>query len=93
MNALTIHDRYFGGVVTRRSASDWVPDLVAAAGPRATDAYIGFFTAKSGTRTSGWLTLRACYLLIVAQLSLSSGIERLNGIRQCAPPRCHPIGL
>ena|SRR5215472_7858663 len=37
-NALTIHDHHFGGVVTRRSASDWVPDLVAAAGPRATDA-------------------------------------------------------
>ena len=44
MNALTIHDPHFGGVVTRRSASAWVPDLVAAAGPRATDAYIEFFS-------------------------------------------------
>jgi hypothetical protein len=34
-------------VVTRRSASAWVPDLVAAAGPRATDAYIEFFTATA----------------------------------------------
>jgi integrase/recombinase XerD len=40
-----VYDRHFGGVVTRRSASAWVPDLVAAAGPRATDAYIEFFTA------------------------------------------------
>src|SRR6516225_10196829 len=50
MNALTIHDHHFGGVVTRRSASGWVPDLVAAAGPRATDAYIEFFTAPGQPR-------------------------------------------
>jgi len=35
MNALTIHDRHFGGLVTRISASAWVPDLVATAGPAA----------------------------------------------------------
>ena len=42
MNALTIHERHSGGVVARRSASAWVPDLVAAAGQRATDAPILF---------------------------------------------------
>jgi hypothetical protein len=52
MNALTIHDSHFGGVVTRRSASAWVPDLVAAAGPRATDAYIEFFTATIRDRNT-----------------------------------------
>ena len=55
MNALTIHERHFDGVVTRRSASAWVPELVAAAGPRATDAYIEFFTATSGIGIPGWL--------------------------------------
>jgi hypothetical protein len=44
MNALTIHDPHFGCVITRTSASAWVPDLVVAAGPRATDAYIEFFS-------------------------------------------------
>jgi hypothetical protein len=34
MNALTTYDSHFGGVVTRRSASAWVRDLVAAAGLR-----------------------------------------------------------
>jgi hypothetical protein len=49
---LTIHDRHFGGVVTRSSASAWVPDLVAAAGPRVTDAYIEFFTATIRNRNT-----------------------------------------
>ena len=61
MTALTIHDRHFGGVVTRRSASAWVPDLVAAAGPRATDAYIEFFTATIRNRNTRLAYARACY--------------------------------
>ena len=61
MNALTIHDPHFGGVVTRRSASAWVPDLVAAAGPRATDAYIEFFTATIRNRNTRMAYARACY--------------------------------
>ena len=61
MNALTIHDRHFGGVVTRRSTSAWVPDLVAAAGPRATDAYIEFFTATIRNRNTRLAYARACY--------------------------------
>ena len=61
MNALTIHDHHFGGVVTRRSASAWVPDLVAAAGPRATDAYIEFFTATIRNRNTRLAYARACY--------------------------------
>src|ERR1700751_3586343 len=61
MNALTIHDRHFGGVVTRRSASAWVPDLVAAAGSRATDAYIEFFTATIRNRNTRLAYGRACY--------------------------------
>jgi hypothetical protein len=61
-NALTIHDHHFsGGVVTRRSASAWVPDLVAAAGPRATDAYIEFFTATIRNRNTRLAYARACY--------------------------------
>jgi hypothetical protein len=47
-----IHDLHFGGAVTRRSASAWVSDLVAAAGPRATDAYIEFFTATIRNRNT-----------------------------------------
>ena len=50
-SALTIHDRHFG-IVTRSSASAWVPELVAAAGPRATDAYIEFFTATIRNRNT-----------------------------------------
>ena len=61
MNALTIRDRHFGGVVTRRSASAWVPDLVAAAGPRATEAYIEFFTATIRNRNTRLAYARACY--------------------------------
>src|ERR1700757_4228883 len=61
MNALTIHDRHFGGVVTRRSASAWVPDMVAAAGPQATDAYIEFFTATIRNRNTRLAYARACY--------------------------------
>ena len=61
MNALTIHDPHFGGVVTRRSASAWVPDLVAAAGPRATDAYIEFFIATIRNRNTRLAYARACY--------------------------------
>ena len=61
MNALTIHDRHFGSVVTRRSASTWVPDLVAAAGPRATDVYIEFFTATIRNRNTRLAYARACY--------------------------------
>ena len=34
MNVLTTYDSHFGGVVTRRSASAWVRDLVAATGLR-----------------------------------------------------------
>src|SRR5215510_7665251 len=60
MNALTIHERHFGGVVTRRSASAWVPELVAAAGPRATDAYIEFFTATIRNRSTQLAYARAC---------------------------------
>ena len=61
MNALTTYDHHFGGVVTRRSASAWVPDLVAAAGPRATDAYIEFFTATILNRNTRLGYARACY--------------------------------
>jgi hypothetical protein len=61
MNALTTYDRHFGGVVTRRSASVWAPDLVAAAGPRATDAYIEFFTATIRNRNTRLAYARACY--------------------------------
>jgi len=61
MNALTTYDHHFGGVVTRRSASAWVPDLVAAAGPRATDAYIEFFTATIRNRNTRLAYARACY--------------------------------
>src|SRR6201987_1646216 len=61
MNALTIHDHHFGGAVTRRSAFAWVPDLVAAAGPRATEAYIEFFTATIRNRNTRLAYARACY--------------------------------
>ena len=61
MNALTIYDHHFGGVVTRSSASAWVPDLVAAPGPRATDAYIEFFTATIRNRNTRLAYARACY--------------------------------
>ena len=59
-SALTIHDRHFG-IVTRSSASAWVPELVAAAGPRATDAYIEFFTATIRNRNTRLAYARACY--------------------------------
>ena len=58
---LTIHDHHFGGVVTRRSASAWVPDLIGAAGPRAVDAYIEFFTATIRNRNTRLAYARACY--------------------------------
>src|SRR5215471_11630419 len=38
-----------------------VPDLVAAAGPRATDAYIEFFTATIRNRDTRLAYARACY--------------------------------
>jgi len=57
-SALTIHDRYFG-VVSRSSASAWVPELVAAAGARATDAYIEFFTATIRNRNTRLAYARA----------------------------------
>jgi len=46
---------------SRKSASAWVPDLVAAAGPRATDAYIEFFTATIRNRNTRLAYARACY--------------------------------
>jgi hypothetical protein len=60
-SALTIPGRHFGGVVTRSSASAWVPELVAAAGSRATDAYIEFFTATIRNRNTRLAYARACY--------------------------------
>jgi hypothetical protein len=48
-------------VADRSSASAWVPDLVAAAGPRATDAYIEFFTATIRNRNTRLAYARACY--------------------------------
>jgi hypothetical protein len=56
-SALTIHDRHFG-VVTRSSASAWVPELVAAAGRRATDAYtVGL--SKLAPNSAGNYSVRA----------------------------------
>jgi hypothetical protein len=33
--------------VTRNSSKAWLPELVAAAGPEVTEAYIDFFTANN----------------------------------------------
>ena len=51
----------FGGAVTRTSASAWVPDLIVAAGPRAADVYIEFFTATIRNRNTRLAYARACY--------------------------------
>jgi len=61
LNAFTIHDHHFGGALNRSSASAWVPDLVAATGPRATDASIEFFTATIRNRNTRLAYARACY--------------------------------
>jgi hypothetical protein len=48
-------------IVTRTSAKAWLPELIAAAGPEVTEAYIDFFTATIRNRNTRAAYARACW--------------------------------
>jgi integrase/recombinase XerD len=48
-------------IVTRNSSKAWLPELVAAAGPEVTEAYIDFFTATIRNRNTRQAYARACW--------------------------------
>src|SRR6202040_3087676 len=48
-------------IVTRTSASAWIPELIAASGPEVTETYIDFFTATIRNRNTRLAYARACW--------------------------------
>ena len=48
-------------IVTRASSSAWIPELIAAAGPEVTEAYIDFFTSTIRNRNTRQAYARACW--------------------------------
>jgi hypothetical protein len=48
-------------IVTRTSSSAWIPELIAAAGPEVTEAYIDFFTSTIRNRNTRAAYARACW--------------------------------
>src|SRR6476659_4627381 len=48
-------------IVTRSSASAWIPELIASAGPEVTETYIDFFTSTIRNRNTRAAYARACW--------------------------------
>src|ERR1700688_5149713 len=48
-------------IVTRSSSSAWIPELIAAAGPKVTESYIDFFTSTIRNRNTRAAYARACW--------------------------------